>query len=484
MDRSQLFDSHLVDSLRAIGKSDLLLSSHQKEALQSVLAERDTFVSLPTGHGKSVIFELLPHLCDAFKQHASPSAVLVISPLIALMETQISDLRRRGQEAIRLISSHVDGSCEKTARYVFVSPEALEEPQWKMLLLDSCFTNRLKAIFIDEAHCIESWGSGKIPFRMEYGRLATLRSFVPKSVPFVALTATASKNTKEYICDSLEMIHPAVIAISPNRMNLRYSVYRVSEDVETRFLWLVEELRRKKTGTTKTLVFCKSIASCAQLYAFFDYQLQEAGYVQGVAQLQNAMFGMYHAKITEEEKSILVKSFIDEDKGVCRVLICTIAFGMGINIPNISRIIHNGPSESTDAYVQESGRGGRNGEQCEVVLYTFSGSTKGHVSWDMKNYCQNEKVCRRVVLLSHFSGDIHQPKPAHSCCDLCIRKCLCDCVCNQCFCSNQNHVPCFSCCVCDVKCSYVPPFDVVMPMRLMQVHDDLDSQSSSSESSN
>ena len=133
MDRSQLFDSHLVDSLRAIGKSDLLLSSHQKEALQSVLAERDTFVSLPTGHGKSVIFELLPHLCDAFKQHASPSAVLVISPLIALMETQISDLRRRGQEAIRLISSHVDGSCEKTARYVFASPEALEEPQWNIL---------------------------------------------------------------------------------------------------------------------------------------------------------------------------------------------------------------------------------------------------------------------------------------------------------------------------------------------------------------
>ena len=121
MDRSQLFDSHLVDSLRAIGKSDLLLSSHQKEALQSVLAERDTFVSLPSGHGKSVIFELLPHLCDAFKQHASPSAVLVISPLIALMETQISDLRRRGQEAIRLISSHLDGSCEKTARYVFAS---------------------------------------------------------------------------------------------------------------------------------------------------------------------------------------------------------------------------------------------------------------------------------------------------------------------------------------------------------------------------
>ena len=93
MDHLQLFDLHLGDSLRAVETTDLLLSSHQKEALQAVLAERDTFVSLPTGHGKSVIFELLPHLCDAFKQHTSPSAVLVISPLIALMEMQISNLR-------------------------------------------------------------------------------------------------------------------------------------------------------------------------------------------------------------------------------------------------------------------------------------------------------------------------------------------------------------------------------------------------------
>ena len=104
MDHLKLFDSHLMDSLQIIGKSDLLLSSHQKEALQSVLAERDTFRSLPTGHGKSVVFELLPHLCDAFKQHASPLAVLMISPLIALIETQISDVRRRGQEPCAMLT--------------------------------------------------------------------------------------------------------------------------------------------------------------------------------------------------------------------------------------------------------------------------------------------------------------------------------------------------------------------------------------------
>jgi superfamily II DNA helicase RecQ len=95
MDGSKLFELHLVESLKFIRKSDLILSSYQKEALKSVLAERDTFVSLPAGHGKSIVFELLPYLCDAFKQYVSPSAVLVISPLISLMESPVSDLRQR-----------------------------------------------------------------------------------------------------------------------------------------------------------------------------------------------------------------------------------------------------------------------------------------------------------------------------------------------------------------------------------------------------
>ena len=301
-------------------------------------------------------------------------------------------------------------------------------------------------------------------------------------MPFVALTATASLSTRKYICDSLEMVDPTVIAILPNRMNLRYSLYKVSDHMETCFTWLVEELRIKRTDTIKTLVFCRSIASCSQLYAFFDYQLQEAVYVQGVTKLQNVMFGMYHAKITDEEKSLLMKSFTNEKNGVCRVLFCTIAFGMGINIPNISRVIHNGPSESIETYVQESGRGGRNGEQCEVVLYTFTGSTKGHVSQGMKDYCRNDKTCRQMLLLTPFSGMAfkNQPKPEHLCCDVCSRKCLCACNCKQCFCPNQI-IPCFSCCICDIKCRYVPAFDVVMPMRLMQDHEDFDVHSSSSE---
>ena len=429
-------ESLIQQSLLIIGKPELVLSSQQKEAIKSAVDGKDLFVGLPTGHGKSVIFELVPHLCDALRQDSVPSAVLVVSPLIALMESQVADLCKRGQEAVRLVSSPKKGF-EETARYVFASPEALEEPQWKTFLLDSRFNDRLRAIFIDEAHCIDSWGGGKVPFREEYGKLATLRSLVPRSVPFVALTATASEDTRKRICQSLEMIDPTVIALSPNRMNLRYSVYNVSADIEERFLWLVEELRSEQVKMAKTLVFCKSIASCSRLYVFFDFSLQKAGYVDGVTKLENALFGMYHAKITDQEKQTLLTSF-RECKGACRVLFCTIAFGMGIDIPNILRIIHDGPSQSVDAYVQESGRGGRNWEQSHVILYTYSGCTKGHISRDMKDYCHNETVCRRHFLMSRFSGTIQHPEPLYLCCDICQSMCVCACVCSCCFCPKPN----------------------------------------------
>ena len=104
--------------------------------------------------------------------------------------------------------------------------------------------------------------------------------------------------------------------------------------------------------------------------------------------VKNAMFGMFHAKVTDYEKSALLESFSNSD-GVCRVLFATVAFGMGINIPNIYRIIHDGPARSVDQYVQESGRGGQDGCLCEVVLYSFSGSTKGQINSDMKNYSKN-----------------------------------------------------------------------------------------------
>ena len=356
-------------------------------------------------------------------------------------------------------------------RYVFTAPEALDETKWKALLLETKFTGRLRAFFFDEVHCIETWGSGTNPFRHHYSKLATLHSFVPSTVPFVstfvALMATASESTRMEICKSLEMVSTCIVAISPNRLNIRYSVYSVSKDLELRFTWFLEELRCNQVSMVKTIVFCRSIASCSELYSFFDYSLKDDGYVFKVAKLENALFGMYHAKITDTEKSTHIKSF-SEARGSCRVLFSTIVFGMGGDIPDIRHIIHNGPPDSIENYIQESGSGGRDGLQCEAVLYMYAGATRGHVCSEMKEYGSNLNKCRCVVAMSHFPGTICSPKPQHLCCDICSQQCLCHCMYCICNCIPPS-VPCSFCCTCEVKCLYLTSFDIVMPMRLMNL---------------
>ena len=118
-------------------------------------------------------------------------------------------------------------------------------------------------------------------------------------------------------------------------------------------------------------MFCKSIANCACLYRLFDFDLKGDGYIlSGAKRINNALFGMYHTEVTAYEKGTLLDSFA-KPNGVCRILFCTIAFGMGLNISNIYRVIHDGPAGSVDQYVQESGRGGHDGCLREVVLYLY-----------------------------------------------------------------------------------------------------------------
>ena len=358
--------SYALDSLN---KTSIKLSSFQKCALSWILSGRDTFISLPTGHGKSVLFESFPH-CWKYLQKSKGEekevSVIVISPLIELMNSQVQDLRSRCQRAVRL-SSDISKEEESLLRkglitYVFSSPESLLEGHWRILLRSEDFTRSVRAVFIDEAHCVEAWGAGVEPFRKRYAELSSLHSFLYSKIPFVALTATASDATRFKICSMLCMINPAVVTTSPSRSNLRYTVIYTSANVEERFRWLIDELRSNKTDTLKTIVFCRSIDVCATLYQLFNYALKSEGYIpKGCFDVSNALFGMYHSKITDEEKQVLTKSFMIPT-GLCRVLFCTIAFGMGINIPNIRRVIHNGPPAKVDQYIQETGRGGRDGD--------------------------------------------------------------------------------------------------------------------------
>ena len=149
--------------------------------------------------------------------------------------------------------------------------------------------------------------------------------------------------------------------------------------------------------------------------------LRNDGYVTPERRMHSCLFAMYHAKITENGKRVILNSFTKVD-GSCRVLFATIAFGMGVNISDIHMVIHFGPSQNMEAYVQESGRAGRDGQPCDAILCTFSGCTRGCVSDEMKNYCSQKSMCRR----QHFPGHLQLPTVRHMCCDLCQLQCKCN----------------------------------------------------------
>ena len=218
-------------ALSKIKKGSVVLIEQQLASIDSVVLRKDTVVCLPTGHGKSIIFEVVPW-CQQF---SDVHLVLIVSPLVSLMDKQVSNLVERGLKAARLSSDlpapETDAVQRAVFTYIFSSPELLQEGKWRRSLLNAPYQRRLTAVFINEAHCMEMWGGGKDPFRLSYGALGDLRSFVPTSVHFCALTATASNKTRQFIVNSLGLVNAVTICLSPNRNNLFYTVVKGSGEV-------------------------------------------------------------------------------------------------------------------------------------------------------------------------------------------------------------------------------------------------------------
>ena len=243
----------------------------------------------------------------------------------------------------------------------------------------------------------------------------------------LALTATATSITKGLISRSLRLDDPLVISVSPDRPNVHYSVVRISvRDVTVPFKWLVEELQRERRNLGKTIVFCRSIAACVKLYKHFltcdSYNPHGAS-----PSVPNRLFAMYHARVDEEDKKAILSAFQPAD-GTCRILFSTIAFGMGVDIPDVRTVIHYGHSGDVESYFQESGRAGRDGKESRAILCVYPGSLLGHVDKSMKAYCTLEEgKCRREELLKHFPGKRMQIsiRPPHACCNQCTQKCQC-----------------------------------------------------------
>ena len=308
----------------------------QEEIITSILSGNDTLALLPTGGGKSLCFQV-PAM-------AKEGLCLVVSPLIALMKDQVENLRRKGitafaiysgmsrKEVINALKVATDSNC----KFLYVSPERLETSLFKEYLpaLD------VSLIAVDEAHCISQWG---YDFRPPYLRIAALRAELP-GVPILALTASATPLVQEDICDKLEFEKPQIFRQSFERPNLSYSLFAVDAKINK-----LVDILQKVPGSS--IVYCKSRK---RTKTFSD-----------LLNMHGLQADFYHAGLPQEERSSKQEAWI---KNQTRIIVCTNAFGMGIDKPDVRTVIHADVPDCLENYYQEAGRAGRDKKKAYAVL--------------------------------------------------------------------------------------------------------------------
>ena len=326
----------------------------QAEVVAEVMAGRDVLAVLPTGGGKSVCYQIPAIL--------RPGLGLVVSPLIALMTDQVEALKQQGVAAARLDSGvSMDERSEiwRAARageldLLYVSPEGLAQPH----LIDRLQSLPLSLIAIDEAHCVSQWGHD---FRPDYRTLGRLAQMFP-GVPRIAVTATADARTRDDIVASLHLEEARVLVDSFARPNLQLSALRKESASRAKTDAAVIDLVRERRGRSG-VVYCGSREGCERVAE----ALRGAG-INAIA---------YHAGMDARTRDRLLERFLAEDGAV---MVATIAFGMGVDKADVRFVIHADPPGSLEAYWQEIGRAGRDGEPAEgITLYGPS-----DIAWTLK----------------------------------------------------------------------------------------------------
>lgn len=241
----------------------------------------------------------------------------------------------------------------------------------------------------------------------------------------MALTATASMSTRKVI-RLLGMKKPVTNVRSPEKPNIFYAVCEKEEEVGIQLSYLMDELREKRGHTDKTIVFCRTYKDCTDLYLTFKRELKSEitepiGYPD-VSPFR--LVDMFHACNSSSTKSAILTSFLSQSR--LRILVATVAFGMGVDCPNVRRIIHWGPPSNVESYIQETGRAGRDGQPAHAILF-YSKRDLSHpfMEESIRNYCQNASVCRRLVLFQDFDYSSNTSKNQCICCDLCAMVCEC-----------------------------------------------------------
>lgn len=308
----------------------------QANIIQSVLDRKDTIALLPTGGGKSICFQVPALILEGI--------CLVVSPLIALMKDQVENLQKRNIPAVALVSGmsyyELTKALKKAVqgeyKFLYLSPERLETSLFKEYLagMDICM------IAIDEAHCISQWG---YDFRPPYLKIADLRNALPNT-PFIALTASATPLVQKDIIEKLQLKEPNIFQQSFEKPNLSYSVFKIDSKINKAI-----EILQNVTGSS--IIYCSNRKETKRIALL----LQQHGF--------SADF--YHAGLTQAERAAKQTAWINNN---IRIIVCTNAFGMGIDKPDVRTVIHLSLPDCLENYYQEAGRAGRDGKKAYAVL--------------------------------------------------------------------------------------------------------------------
>jgi len=310
----------------------------QEDIIRAVLQKKDTLALLPTGGGKSVCFQVPVMAMDGI--------CIVVSPLIALIKDQVEQLKKRGIPVLAVYSGMHYLEVKKTLqnaafgnyKFLYLSPERLETD----LFLEFLPAIKPCLIAVDEAHCISQWG---YDFRPPYLRINNLRQELP-GVPVIALTASATKTVQDDICEKLHFDKNALrFQQSFERANLSYSIFSPAAK-ETKLLEVLNNVK----GTA--IVYCKSRKHTQQ--------------VAGLLTMKGLSADYYHAGLSAQERTTKQESWINNQT---RVMVCTNAFGMGIDKPDVRVVVHFDMPDCLENYYQEAGRAGRDGKRAYAVLF-------------------------------------------------------------------------------------------------------------------
>lgn len=394
---------------------------NQLEAINATLAGKDAFVLMPTGGGKSLCYQL-PSIVNSGK---TQGVTVVISPLLSLMQDQVEHLQKLKIQAL-LVNGEVtaehrrlvlgclkDAQPQKFCQLLYITPEMINKSQAMISALQDLYRRRkLARIVIDEAHCVSQWGHD---FRPDYKLLGEVRQQF-RGVPVIALTATATENVKVDVIHNLGIQNCEVFTQSFNRPNLSYEVRTKgkAKDVLDSIADTINTTYRGQCG----IIYCLSKKNC-----------------ENIAGKLKKEYGIrahhYHAGMEPEEKKRAQKQW---QAGEYHVIVATIAFGMGIDKPDVRFVFHHTIPKSLEGYYQETGRAGRDGKRSGCYMYYGYQDTSmikrmiddGEGSWDQKErqrqmlrmviqFCENKSDCRRVQVLSYFNESFNKEDCRGSC---------------------------------------------------------------------